>query len=73
MELTLEKAALKLDEEIYQEFKVALKRGIWSCGMPMTAEQKKICNEVVLIRETYTQFKQGLFNCPCSHQTCVIH
>lgn len=48
---TLEKMALTLDEEIYQEFKVALARGCWSSGLPMTEKQKRICNEVVCIRE----------------------
>lgn len=71
--LTLEKMALKLDEEIYQEFKVALARGSWSSGIPMTDQQKRICNEVISIRELYGQFQSGLFNCPCTHQSHAVH
>lgn len=55
---TLEKMALKLDEEIYQEFKAALARGCWSSGLPMTEKQKRICNEVVCIREAPEFFAQ---------------
>lgn len=60
--LTIEKAALTLDEEIYQEFKTALENGCWSSGLPLTEKQKAICNEVVYIRESSAYIEDNLIN-----------
>lgn len=49
--LTLAKAALTLDEDIYLELKAALARGSWGSGLPLTDAQKRTCYEVIAIRE----------------------
>lgn len=57
--LTLAKAALTLDEDIYLEFKAALARGFWGSGIPLTEAQKRTCHEVIAIREeAHSRFSQ---------------
>lgn len=47
-------AALFLNEDMYHEFKIALALGHWRSGEKLTAKQRKICQEVVSIRDAYT-------------------
>ncbi len=42
-----------LDENMYHEFKMALVKGRWRSGAKLTKRQRKICEEVVYIRESY--------------------
>ncbi len=42
---------LALPEVIFDEFKTALQRGVWSNGMPLTPRQKSICREALLLRK----------------------
>lgn len=43
--------ASNLPDELYQEFKWALKSGFWRCGLPMSNRQKKACQQTVLLKE----------------------
>lgn len=44
-------AAAQISPEIYQRFRQALELGKWPDGRVVTAEQKEICMEAVLIYE----------------------
>ncbi len=42
---------MELPEELYREFKWALLKGVWRCGLPFTDKQRLTCQRVVLSRE----------------------
>jgi uncharacterized protein YeaC (DUF1315 family) len=43
--------ASNLSEELYQEFKYALKSGNWRNGLLMSERQRNTCQQVILLRE----------------------
>jgi len=43
--------ASNLPDELYQEFKWALKSGFWRCGLPMSERQRTACQQTVLLKE----------------------
>lgn len=49
-----QQAALFLNDDMYHEFKIALALGHWRNGDALTPHQRKICQEVVSIREAYS-------------------
>lgn len=49
-----QQAALFLNEDMYHEFKIALALGHWRNGDKLTPHQRKICQEVVSIREAFS-------------------
>ncbi len=49
--MKFEELAQQLDPEIYQRFKQALALGKWPDGRGLTAEQKEICMQSVMLYE----------------------
>ncbi|BCL70105.1 hypothetical protein MADA3029_830021 [Vibrio nigripulchritudo MADA3029] len=43
-----------LPDEVYSEFKRALRKGYWRNGMLLTAKQKEAAQRAILVRETQT-------------------
>ncbi|GLQ73596.1 DUF1315 family protein [Vibrio penaeicida] len=41
-----------LPDELYSEFKRALRKGYWRNGMLMTEKQREACQRAILVRET---------------------
>lgn len=46
-----EKLVFSLDDMLYQEFKKAIQTGYWGNGVSISHQQKKICQEVIILRE----------------------
>jgi uncharacterized protein YeaC (DUF1315 family) len=51
MSKTFQDQASNISPEIYQRFRQALELGKWPDGRPLTAAQKEICMEAVLLYE----------------------
>lgn len=49
-----QEVALFLNDDMYHEFKIALAVGHWRSGELLTPHQRKICQEVVSIREAFS-------------------
>ncbi|WP_104402518.1 DUF1315 family protein [Vibrio penaeicida] len=41
-----------LPDELYSEFKRALRKGYWRNGVLMTEKQRQACQRAILVRET---------------------
>ena len=46
-----EQLAASLPQAICQEFRLALVNGYWRCGLPLTKQQKRTCQEALFFHQ----------------------
>lgn len=53
--MTFEWMVLNLPKQLCEEFRLALKKGHWPNGLPLTESQKSTCRSVLFYRAGYSE------------------